>query len=186
VARLRLLTRADHTFPYLHRASPAGPAIHIPGYRLYITLYLAPPDAGELRARPNELDFARRVDAVVDTGCMLSVLPFGTWRPFESEIRWLDRPAPLTVAGRSLRVAGGVQQYRLGQVRLAATDEDGRWLPPSWSVVQCLEDGTGQPPPLLGLRSPLLSFRQLRHRRNVTEADPDEPLPEWWLEDPVW
>lgn len=107
MARLRLTTTARHTFPYLYRSSPVGPAIHIPGYRLYIALYLAPPDAGELRTRPSELDFARIVDAVVDTGCMLSILPFGMWRPFESEIRWLDRPATITPADRSIRVAGG-------------------------------------------------------------------------------
>lgn len=192
MARLRLTTVARHRFPYLHRSSPTGPAIHIPGYRLYISLYLAPPDGGELRTRPSELDLNRFVDAVVDTGCMLSVLPFDVWQPFENEIRWLHRPATLAPAERSIRVIGGDHPYRLGQVQLAAIDEEGRWIPPAWTVTQCLEDTRAQqdpprqPPPLLGLRSHLLSFRQLQHRRNVTDADPDEPLPEWWLEDPLW
>ena len=82
-------------------------------------------------------------------------------------------------------VAGLNLTYQLGRVRLAAFDNDGRWLPPAWMVAaRCWHYHENAPPPLLGLTSPFLTNgRRLRHAAS-TKDQSGQVTPEWWLEDP--
>jgi hypothetical protein len=173
VARLALQTRIDSTDECLYRGVTPPEVVAIPNYKPYIRLYITPPDVPD-GWRPNDtLDRARRLNAIVDTGASISHLPFEVWSEFTGEIRWLDR-----ADAASVRVGGAEHNYRLGRVRLAATDRDGRWMPPAWTLARCLDETDEPIPPLLGLLSPFLMNGRRFHHRNAN-AD----LPEWWLED---
>ncbi len=177
MARLVLYSRIDSTDAFVYRGVTPPEVISIPNYKPIIRLYIVPPEFAD-GWRPNgELDRRRRTDAIVDTGASVTNLPFEVWSEFEGEIRWLER-----VEDDPVRVGGRSHSYRLGRVRLAATDRDGRWMPPVWTLARCLAETDEPIPPLLGLLSPFLMDR---HRiRHVGEARrPDgTTCPEWWLE----
>jgi hypothetical protein len=165
-------------FPYLLPSDRSGLPLSLPIYRVRIRLVLVPPDA-EADYRPEEVDYLRRIEAIVDTGAPLTTFGFTHWAPFADELRWLPQPPTASGEPRRLTILGGRWTYRLAQVRLAATDGDRRWLPAAWTPVLCLDaNPTTDNLALLGLRTPLLERRRLRHSGNT----PDD-LPIWWLED---
>jgi hypothetical protein len=137
------------------------------------------PDADPYDAPPTDLEQFRRIDAIFDTGAPLTVLGHGRWRPFASDIRWLEQVPTPSGQPRRLTILGGSWTYRLAQVRLGVTDEQNRWLSAVWTPVLCLDPNpTTDNLALLGLRTPLLDRRRVRHAGTT----PDD-LPVWWLED---
>lgn len=154
---------------------------YLPWYRLMARLFVEP-IAGEVLE--NDIAF----DAIVDTGAPLTTFPFEVWHDFRDHIRWHDQPPREDVddAGEPLpwqvSVGGGTWGFRLGRVRLGLTDGESRVTPAV--VTTCLfldavPPNPGPRPPrqaVLGLRTPLLDRRQLRHAGTTD-------LPEWWLED---
>lgn len=173
MARLALHTRIDSSDEHVYRGVTPPEIVSIPNYKPVIRLYLVPPDAPDGWRPQGVLERTRRADAIVDTGASLTNLPFEVWSEFTGELRWLER-----VSAEPVRVGGREHTYRLGRVRLAATDQSGRWMPPAWVLARCLAECEEPIPPLLGLLSPfLMNGRRFRH--NPTPAD----LPEWWLED---
>lgn len=173
MAHLVLRTRIDSVDTTIYRGVKPPDTVSIPNYKPILRLYLVPPDAPDGWRPQGGVERARRADAIVDTGASVTNLPFEVWSEFEGEIRWLER-----VDDDPVRVGGRVHNYRLGRVRLAATDQFGRWMPPAWALARCLNESDEPIPPLLGLLSPfLMNGRRFRH--NLTPTD----LPEWWLED---
>ena len=82
----------------------------------------------------------------MDTGASLTNIPYEIWEPFATEIQWLAQPpGPSVVA-----VAGSTLTYQLGRVNLAAFDNDGRWMPPAWTLACCWHYQDNAPTPLLG------------------------------------
>lgn len=180
MARLLLEARVDFTVPCVYRGTTPPTTVHIPCYHPYVRLYLVPPAEVVGWRPPQDLGHARLFDAIVDTGASLTNLPHDVWTVIDgtstSEIRWLER-----TESDPIHIGGQRHNFRLGRVLLAAMDWQGRWMPPAWTTVRCL-DQTDEPiPALLGLLSPFLTERrQLRH------ADDNRSRPVWWLEDPRW
>jgi hypothetical protein len=89
-----------------------------------------------------------------------------------------ERGAPLTWG---IAVGGGTWDYRLGRVRFGLRDSERGIIPAEMTTCLFLDP----PPPgprsprqaVLGLRSPVLDRRSLRHAGTTSD------LPEWWLED---
>lgn len=189
--RVRNLRVSRHTdapdpqpegIPYLSTDGALPLVRYLPWYRLMVRLFVEPA-AGEVAE--NELAF----DVIVDTGAPLTTFPFEMWDRFRDHIRWLDQP-PREDADDTdellpwqVSVGGGTWGFRLGRVRLGLTDGESRVIPAVVTTCMFLEPappGPGPRPPrqaVLGLRTPLLDRRQLRH--TGTTAD----LPDWWLED---
>ena len=179
MARVTLLTLIEHGIPYRWAADRSGVPLSIPAYRLRLQLVAVPPDADPDEPPPRTSDARRRIDAVVDTGAPLTTFGHERWSPFATDIRWLDQPSTATGQPRRLTLLGGRWTYRLAQVRLGATDDQNRWLPAVWTPTLCLDANPATDNlALLGLRTPLLDRRRLRHSGNT----PDD-LPIWWLED---
>jgi hypothetical protein len=153
---------------------------YLPWYRLMVRVFVEP-IAGEVL----ETDIA--FDAILDTGAPLTTFPFEVWNDFRDHIRWLDQPPREDVdeGGNpmpwQISVGGGTWDYRLGRLRLGLTD-GGRGLIPAEMTTRLflVPPPPGPRPPrqaVLGLRSPLLDRRQLRHTGTISDS------PEWWLED---
>ncbi len=177
MARLRLRTRT-HTEDLTYTGT--GEVVAMPTFRLFVGLHFVRPNE-QPNWRPRaEINQLRRFDAVVDTGAMLTNIPYEIWEPFANEIQW-----PTSVSGQ-VKVAGVNLSYQLGRVMLAALDNDNRWMPPAWTVARCWHYKENAPSPLLGLTSPFLTNnRSLRHT-SPTGKGVGEEQPEWWLEDPWW
>jgi len=177
LARLRLRTRV---YPENLTYAGTGEKIPVPTLRLFIALNFVAPDQQPHWRPSKEVNQLRRFDAVVDTGAMLTNIPYEIWEPFASEIRW-----PYSES-TDVRVAGITLSYHLGRVMLAALDNDNRWMPPAWTLARCWHYKEDAPSPLLGLTSPFLTNN--RNLRHVGPAGKDisERPPEWWLEDPLW
>jgi hypothetical protein len=178
VARLHLMTSPDFYTSYLYPGTRPPTLIDIPNYKLYLHLYAVPPDQRPGWRPDDALDPLRRFSAMVDTGASISSLPFHVWSRFEPDIRWLDR-----VDDVPIRFGGETYPYRLGRVLLAAIDLDGRWLPPDWALVRCLDDAPEPIPALLGLQSPFLTHRRLLRHTGHAGDDPELTAPDYWLED---
>jgi hypothetical protein len=180
VPRLLLDTRAEFTIPRVYRGNAAPEIVPIPCYKLYVRMCFVPPEQEREWRPPPQFREERLFEAIVDTGASLTNLPYDVWSatggPGGGEIRGLE------VAERDdVRIGGQTFTYRLGQVLLAALDWRGRWMPPSWTTVRCLdeqEDADEPVPPLLGLLSPFLTNGRL-----IRHVDANADLPEWWLED---
>lgn len=177
MARLHLETRPAFYVPYWYRGTPNPTRIDIPNYKLYVLLYAVPPDERP-GWRPDELEEERTFEAMVDTGASLTSLPYHIWQRFEDDIRWLDR-----VDDEPIGLGGETYPYRLGRVLLAALDLDGRWLPPGWATVRCLDDSPEPIPALLGLQSPFLAGRRLLRHVGHDGDDLEQTAPDYWLED---
>lgn len=179
MARIRLRRPREGGYPYLLPSDRSGQPLSIPVYRLRVRLVFVPPDAGSEYRPEDAADSPRLIDAVLDTGAPLTILGFTHWSRFADELRWLAQPPTASGEPRRLVVAGGRWTYRLAQARFGATDGQRRWLPAVWSPVLCLDANPATDNlALLGLRTPLLERRRLRHSGNT----PDD-LPIWWLED---
>lgn len=172
MAHLKLETRIDFTVPYVYRGVTPPELIAIPNYKAYVRLTFVPPVERDWHPDRNQA-VARRFEAIVDTGASLSSLPYQIWAAYESEIRWIERADDDPIA-----LGGEILHYRLGRVLLAATDLDGRWFPPEWTLARCLQETESPLPALLGLQWPFLTGgHRLRH-----DGLPGEQ-PTWWLEE---
>ncbi len=181
MARIQLVTRIDHALPYFRPADRSGLPSSLPGYRLRLTLVFTEPDADPDTHSSNGANSPRRVAAVLDTGAPFAALGYELWRPFVDEIRFLPQPPLASGRPRRLTILGGHWEYQLAHVRFGATDGDGRWLPAAWAPTLLLADARPvNGLALLGLRTPLLERRRLRHSGNTPED-----LPIWWLEDDI-
>lgn len=181
MARILLRTLAEWAISYRWAADRSGTPLGIPVYRLQLQLVAVPPDADPDEPPAGELERDRRIDAVVDTGAPISTLGYGRWSRFAADIRRLDQPPTATGQPRRLSLLDGRWTYRLARVRLGATDDQKRWLPAAWTPVLCLDANPATDNlALLGLRTPLLDRRRLRH-----SGDTPDDLPIWWLEDDI-
>jgi hypothetical protein len=149
--RLRL-----HTVSELRCVDSHGESVVIPRLRLQTLLDFGPPGEPGTSAGP----IVR--GALIDTGAALSVFPEREWRQWEVRVEWLAW-AGLRVgrAAPRLKVLGGNYLYRLGRVRVAAFDDDGRRLPPIPVVGQFAEDGGTLSHILMGLHGSILDGRRL-------------------------
>ncbi len=198
MARLRLDTQLDSE-SYWYRGGSAPERRMLHGYVPFVSIFFVPPSVPVASWKPPDLpDDLRQRDAVVDTGCPFTILPYECWSPLAGETQLLDQ----TGIPKGLSGIGGIQaSYTLRRVRLALIDEDYNWMPPEWVVARCLDAlPPGAPahnpiPPLLGLTSEFfLKGRRFRHdtkEKLVTELEQqgDSPpatveAPQWWLEDP--
>lgn len=179
MARLRLRTRVQsEAFSY----PGTGEIVSMPTCRLLIGLHFVAPTARRDWKPTGQIDQMRRFDAVVDTGAMLTNIPYDVWEPFASEIEW---PSAIP-AQNAVQVAGTSLTYQLGRVMLAAIDNENRWMEPAWTVARCWHFCENAPPPLLGLTSPFFMNNKRLRNAGPTGNDAGEKLPEWWLEDPSW
>lgn len=167
--------------PFFRPGDLSGATAYIPWYRLVVRLVIVP-RGEDTRVRPTPREDGLELDAVLDTGAPTCVFPFPIWQPFGNEIQWLDQPPREDGRPWAVTVLGGSWGYRLGRVRVGATDRDANWLPAATTNALFLNDppatlGATRPPrqAILGVRSGLFDLRQLRH----ADADP----PEWILED---
>jgi hypothetical protein len=178
LARLRLRTRIQSeniVYPGTGETVPA------PTFRLHVSLHFVNPGASKEWKPNGQIDQLRRFDAIVDTGAMLTNIPYEIWEPFAAEIQW-----PKTVSEENIvHVAGASLSYQLGRVMLAAMDNDNRWMPPVWTLARCWHYADESPPPLLGLTSAFFTQkRRLRHSGDSFHST--YAIPEWWLEDSAW
>ncbi len=179
MAHVRLVTRIDHSQPYFRPSDRSGLPSSLPGYRLRLRLNFVEPNSDPDTRPTGVAEVSRRVEAVLDTGAPFTTLGYDLWQPFADEIRFLPQPQLASGQPRRLTVLGGRWEYQLGHVRLAATDGEGRWLPAVWTPTLLLAPaGPVNGLALLGLRTPLLDRRRVRHAGTT----PDD-LPVWWLED---
>lgn len=173
MARLRLQTRTEYTVECAYRGTTPPQTVWVPGYKPYVRLHVVKPDTEHGWRPPKSPDESRTFDAVVDTGASISNLPYAVWSPFESDVRWLERTAADTVG-----LGGDSYGFRLGRVLIAASDWQGRWMPPEWTLARCLDETPDPVPPLLGLLSPFLT-----RGRRVRHDDAHTDTPAYWLED---
>ncbi len=152
----------------------------MPIFRLYASLYFSPPLSEFKRLALGQIDQRRRFDAVVDTGARLTTLPYSIWKPFQNEIEFAH---DLSREPRQITVGAKTTAYVLGRIRLAALDDDNRWLPLVWTVARCLDSRPDPHEALLGLTSPfLMNKRKLINKRDALSRSG----PEWWIEDSFW
>jgi len=168
--------------PFYRPTDATGLVARLPWYRLLAKVVVLPAEADPL-SRPVVIPETHSPAAILDTGAPLTCFPATLWRQFTTEIRWLDQPEREDGEPWRITILGGSWTYRLGRIRLGATDTDGRWLDAATTVAMFLDD----PPPgasrsprhaILGLRTPLLDRRRLRQG-----SDTPDDLPIWWLED---
>ncbi len=170
--------------PFFRPSDAARVIARLPWYRLLVKVVVLPADADPL-TRPVEIPETHSPPAILDTGAPLTCFPATLWRQFAAEIRWLDQPPREDGEPWRMTILGGSWTYRLGRVRLGATDINGRWLDAATTVAMFLDEppaGASRPPrhAILGLRTPLLDRRRVRHAGTT----PDD-LPVWWLEDDI-
>jgi hypothetical protein len=181
VPKLLLDTRAEYTIPRVYRGTAAPEIVSIPCYKLYVRMYLVPPGEERGWRPPPQFRQERLFDAIVDTGASLTNLPHGVWSEIAGsdggEVRDLELAERETVS-----LGGRTHTFRLGRVLLAAMDWRGRWMPPAWTTVRCLDETDDPPPALLGLLSPfLMAHHRIRHAGEARRPNGDTH-PEWWLE----
>jgi hypothetical protein len=175
LARLQLITRSNKSIEHEQHLDRTGQPARINLYRIFIQLGIIPSEA--TWRKKSHVPESRIVSSIIDTGSPISVFHYETWHPYRSEIRWLT-PLPKD-ATQTLTVLGGKWPYRLGRIRIAAFDDAGGWIPPIKTLALFLEDSPGCPSVnILGLRSPFLEHRQLRHAGSDARD-----IPQWFLED---
>ncbi len=84
MARLRLRTRI-HTEELTYPGT--GEVIPMPIFRLHVGLHFVSPTAASNWQPSGQIDQLRRFDAIVDTGAMLTNIPYEVWEPFSAEIQ---------------------------------------------------------------------------------------------------
>lgn len=99
-----------------------------------------------------------KVDAWLDTGSPLTLVPQDSWGCFEPHIRWTD-PAG---GGLATRVAGGSFLGRRGWIEMAVSSADLRAeLPPLPVAALFVQDGGALKQALVGLSGGVLAGRRL-------------------------
>ena len=98
------------------------------------------------------------VNAWLDTGSPLTIIPEEHWSEFEPSVTWVDAAGE----GISCRLAGATHLCRRGRVDLSvASSESAVVLPPTPVLVLCARDGGTLKQALVGLAGGVLAGRRL-------------------------
>jgi hypothetical protein len=157
-----------YSFDYVDPAAPEATR-RIPGLRLLARVLFGP-------------DTRPWVEAIIDTGAAISVIPHRFWSrlPPGECVRLLPAGLPAGDTHRRSNILGRPYTYQFGRLHVAVIDTEGRRLRAVPVVGQLVEEPDHPlDRPIMGLSESVLTGRTLR--RNYSARFPFEQ--EWWLQE---